>query len=104
MIVSKEHYIKIHKWVKDNFGFADKCDMSKQHLGVFDWANISRCYLQNRKDWIKLCRSCHRIFDLQNMNVDQLKAIVFKRQELLNDINSGKIEFNDWKPIFPVYI
>lgn len=28
-----------------------------------NWANISGKYTREREDWIRLCPSCHRIFD-----------------------------------------
>lgn len=33
---------------------------------VYDWANVDHQYSRDPDDYIRLCRSCHRIYDYQN--------------------------------------
>lgn len=57
-------YNALHTWVARNFGSPKKCSKcgttKKQR---YEWANISGKYLRARKDWIRLCTSCHRRLD-----------------------------------------
>lgn len=65
-------YKYIHQIMISKFGNPEKCE----HCGKrgekingrwnIDWANKSGEYLRDRKDWLTLCRSCHRIYDLKN--------------------------------------
>lgn len=57
-------YTRIHRNVQEILGKPSKC----VHCGtikakVFDWANISGNYLMVSNDWMRLCRSCHFLFD-----------------------------------------
>lgn len=57
-------YSARHMWIKANFEMKDYCD----HCGKNDkleWANVSGEYKRDREDWLNLCRSCHRKFDLK---------------------------------------
>ena len=58
----KVGYSGLHKWVTKHLGKPKKCTYcsSTEHV---EWANISREYKRDLKDWIALCRSCHHIYD-----------------------------------------
>ena len=54
----------LHDWVVRHLGKPQKCakcgtTKSKQ----YDWANISRKYKRDLRDWIRLCKKCHIRFD-----------------------------------------
>ena len=64
----KVSYRALHMWMQNNFGKADRCEGKncKNITYYFEWANISGKYKRNRKDWIRLCKSCHILFDGKN--------------------------------------
>ena len=59
-------YRSLHSWVQDRLGSPEKCakcgkdGLKKQKI---HWANISHEYKRDLKDWIRLCSSCHRLYD-----------------------------------------
>lgn len=59
-----------HAWVKRHKGKAKECTQcdktSETHQ--IDWANIDHKYKRNLDDYIELCRSCHRLYDIANNN------------------------------------
>ncbi len=59
-------YLAKHNRIKVRFGKADKCEGKncKKITKFYEWANKSGLYLTKRSDWIKLCRSCHRSYDM----------------------------------------
>ena len=66
------NYKYIHQIMITKYGSPVKCD----HCGKkgekingrwnIEWANISGEYSRDREDWLNLCKSCHRIYDLKN--------------------------------------
>lgn len=55
-----------HQWVYYHFGKADRCEnknCSYKNPKRYHWANISGEYKRDRKDWIRLCPSCHKKMD-----------------------------------------
>ena len=64
----------LHSWVKRRLGKPQKCE----HCGSttakkYEWANKSHEYKRDLSDWIRLCTSCHRKYDLTPEK--KLKAI-----------------------------
>lgn len=58
-------YTAKHMWVKYHFGSPQECE----HCGttekrMYHWANISKKYLREREDWLRLCVPCHKKYDL----------------------------------------
>lgn len=48
------------------YGKADKCEninCQNRNPKRYEWANISGNYLEDKKDWIKLCVTCHKRMD-----------------------------------------
>lgn len=58
----------IHQFIKRSFGKPSYCEICKKTQGNFEWANIDHKYNKKRKYWIRLCRSCHRKYDIKNNN------------------------------------
>lgn len=57
-------YTALHEWITRILGAPNKCE----HCGTlvakkYEWANISKKYKREKSDWIRLCTSCHRIYD-----------------------------------------
>jgi len=59
-------YAGIHKWIYKALGRPLRCE----HCGdtykkrVLNWANKSHKYKRDTRDWMALCCSCHRKYDL----------------------------------------
>ena len=54
----------LHMWVKLHRGTPSLCE----HCGTttakkFEWANKSRLYKRDLKDWLRLCTRCHNKYD-----------------------------------------
>ena len=61
----KVSYPALHTWIRNKLGtpnYCTKCDGKKAKR--FDWANISREYKRDVNDFIRLCRSCHKKYDM----------------------------------------
>ncbi len=57
-------YFVIHKWIRKNYGKAEKCKKCGSIHNVV-WANISHKYKRNIKDFIQLCQKCHMKYDVK---------------------------------------
>ena len=57
-------YSAIHKWVSTNFKKNKECFNCGGDKPRLEWANISRYYKRDISDWIVLCSSCHKYFDV----------------------------------------
>lgn len=65
-------YQGIHVWIWGKFGKASKCEnlrCKNKFPKRFEWANISGQYRRDRSDFIQLCCSCHRKYDLGCLNI-----------------------------------
>lgn len=65
-------YTAIHKWVQRHKGvpkFCVHCGTTDPKM-TYEWANVSRKYLRDLNDFIRLCTPCHKKFDKNhNQNV-----------------------------------
>ena len=62
----KSGYLAHHTWIarqllKPNVCW--ECGTTKEKNRNYHWANISRKYLRDKKDWKRLCAKCHAKFD-----------------------------------------
>lgn len=55
-----------HARIKRKYGKADRCENKIcPRIGKrYEWANKSGLYKPERSDWIRLCASCHRKYDM----------------------------------------
>lgn len=60
-------YGAIHDWVTKNLGkpSSHKCFHCKKK-SAYDWANVDHKYRRFLGDFMALCRSCHRTYDIKN--------------------------------------
>ena len=64
-------YTGLHMWVYSKLGKPKKCEhCGKDNLkGKFiQWANKSGDYSRDVSDWLRLCGSCHKKYDLARIN------------------------------------
>jgi hypothetical protein len=72
-------YRALHNWVQKYKGKARKCSFcGKNGSGKqIQWANIDHQYRRVLEDYISLCSSCHKKYDIEN----NLKHKDYARQE-----------------------
>lgn len=67
----KVKYRALHTWVQKQLGVPDRCHKCKRS-GLsgrkIQWANKSGKYLRKLSDWIRLCVSCHKSYDLKRLS------------------------------------
>ena len=64
----KVSYRALHKWVIKNLGKAQKCKhcgKEKTTAKSIQWANKDHKYKRNLTNWIALCASCHKKYDIK---------------------------------------
>lgn len=77
----KVKYRGLHMWVSSILGVPLKCENKncfyprKNQNGIvyknpkgFEWANKSGEYKRNKKDWVRLCVICHKIYDINALS------------------------------------
>lgn len=58
-------YSALHDWVERVKGKPSICvHCGSRDKRVYHWANKSGKYMRRINDWIRLCVSCHRNYDL----------------------------------------
>lgn len=60
-------YGALHTWVRNQLGrpeVCEHCDTSGLNGRKIDWANKSHKYKRDVTDWLRLCKSCHKKYDL----------------------------------------
>ena len=68
----KVGYFGLHTWVIRKLGKPETCE----HCGKtglkgnkIHWANKEHTYKRNLTDWLRLCASCHKLYDLKVGNI-----------------------------------
>lgn len=60
----KVSYVNLHAWVSRHRGKPSLCAYCQTTTAKkFEWANISGAYKRVLSDYIRLCTSCHRLYD-----------------------------------------
>jgi hypothetical protein len=60
-------YRALHGWVQKHLGKPTKCEFCKLEFNnsrQIHWANKSHEYKRDLSDWLRLCVSCHKQYDL----------------------------------------
>lgn len=78
-------YVAKHIWLKNKLGKASKCSNPnciypkpvKYRKPIlkpkrFEWASISRKNLRDITDYVSLCPSCHRKYDINKLTLKKL--------------------------------
>jgi len=74
--------LSIHKWLKNNYGKPDRCEsIDCNHISKkFDLALIKgKEYERKRENFIILCRSCHKKYDMSQAFKDKTSIIMKER-------------------------
>lgn len=60
-------YTGLHQWVRRKLGTPSRCEFCfTEEKRRYQWANISRKYKRDLNDWIRLCPSCHKKWDIEH--------------------------------------
>ena len=84
MIISfkKVSYRSKHYKMTKKYGKPIFCELNKNHKAKqYDWANINHKYNENINEWIRLCRSCHILFDNKTIKLSKIKKIIKNRKK-----------------------
>ena len=69
--MTKSQYLAVHNWLRVQYGRPDRCE-SKTCKGTshrYEWALRSgKFYAKNRKNYMRLCQTCHRQYDKKHNN------------------------------------
>ena len=71
----RTQYVDVHKWMYRYFGSpmeCQECHKVKKSNRSIHWANISGSYLRVRDDWVRLCASCHKQYDLGKLELSNV--------------------------------
>lgn len=83
MTAQDTEYRKLHHWLINNFGYANKCEKENcRHNNPkrFEWALIhGKTYEYKRENFMMLCPSCHRLYDYEILTEEE------------------KVKFHAWK-------
>ena len=60
----KVSYGALHSWVYRRLGKPKECEHCEIKSKKLAWANKSHEYKRDLNDWISLCYSCHKLYDL----------------------------------------
>jgi len=60
-------YSGLHYWLRRKLGEPKVCEHCKSSKRRLTWANKSWKYKRDIKDWISLCYSCHKYYDLKRL-------------------------------------
>jgi len=60
-------YDALHDWVRRYRDQPDACEHCGKTDKPLDWANKSGEYRRDLTDWLALCRSCHKRYDLARL-------------------------------------
>ena len=68
----KVGYTALHDWVRKHLGRPKKCvncETTSNNSHAIQWANKSQEYRRDLSDWLRLCASCHKRYDLGLLSV-----------------------------------
>ena len=82
----KYHYRIVHDWLNKHYGKANKCEnpLCKNNGKRFEYA-LKKDYQheKNRDNYIMLCSSCHKKYDLTEEQIERLSQFAGKYNKYL---------------------
>lgn len=72
--IDVREYERIHKWIGSHWGNAKLCELCEGlNAKRFEWAlKKGRSYSRERQDYIMMCVSCHRKYDMTDAKKKKL--------------------------------
>jgi len=64
--ILKETYPNIHYWVRKHKKYPEKCNDCGQSNKRLEWSNVDHKYRRVLSDYIRMCTSCHRKYDIEH--------------------------------------
>ena len=65
----KVSYWGMHMWIVREKGLPKSCEhCGRTDRKKYEWANKDHTYKRNLDDYIRLCTSCHRKYDIEHNN------------------------------------
>ena len=65
----------LHQWVNRYKGKPIKCELcGTEEAKKYEWANRDHSYKRILDDYIRMCTSCHRNYDMNNNNYPKFKG------------------------------
>jgi hypothetical protein len=56
-------YSALHHWLYRYLGKPNFCTFNRTHKGKYEWASITHSTKRDLKDYMSLCKFCHRKYD-----------------------------------------
>ena len=63
-------YTAIHYWIREYGPKKDECEICGNRNIYLEWANKNHDYKRDLNDWMFICRSCHKKYDLKKGFID----------------------------------
>jgi hypothetical protein len=83
-------YASAHMWARNNFGTPKECEnCHTTEDRMYHWANISKQYIREREDWLRLCVPCHKRQDIKALG-GRIKARTKIAQPTKDCLECGK--------------
>ena len=87
-------YKGLHLRIAKQLGTPNLCDhCSTTTAKAYDWANKSGKYLTDIADWIRLCRSCHMVYDKKGFKAAAVYTYKDKTMSLAEWARETKVNF-----------
>lgn len=87
-------YKGLHQRINKQLGSPSFCEHCKSTSAkAYDWANKSGSYLEDIADWIRLCRSCHMIYDKKGFKASTMYTYNGKTMGLADWAKETGIKF-----------
>lgn len=68
-------YKGLHSWIGDNWGRSRLCEeCGTTTAKKFEWANLNNTYNRERKNWKRMCCSCHDKLDATINNIKKMST------------------------------
>ena len=99
-------YQAIHIWLKNHYGIANMCECNKCNgkSKKYQWALLkNKNHSHNRENYIMLCSSCHRKYDMSNKLKIDIANTKMKDKKILQYSKQNKL-INTWNNLYSISI
>jgi len=72
---NKVKYMGLHNWIRRKLGTPKYCELcGRTDKKMYHWCSKSSKYTRDLSDWIRLCPSCHKYYDLKHHKTKFLES------------------------------